>query len=52
MWKILCFSINAGTHHVDVSGEPQFMERMQLEYHDLAREKVSFKSLVFNANAP
>lgn len=33
------FSINAGTHHVDVSGEPQFMERMQLEYNDLAREK-------------
>ncbi|XP_055325410.1 saccharopine dehydrogenase-like oxidoreductase [Sitodiplosis mosellana] len=31
--------INAGTHHVDVSGEPQFMERMQLEYNDLAREK-------------
>lgn len=34
-----CYSINAGTHHVDVSGEPQFMERMQLEYNDLAREK-------------
>lgn len=33
------FSINAGTHQVDVSGEPQFMERMQLEYNDLAREK-------------
>lgn len=32
-------SINAGTHHVDVSGEPQFMERMQLEYNELAREK-------------
>lgn len=32
-------SINAGTHHVDVSGEPEFMERMQLEYDDLAREK-------------
>ncbi|XP_031631125.1 saccharopine dehydrogenase-like oxidoreductase [Contarinia nasturtii] len=31
--------INAGTHHVDVSGEPQYMERMQLEYNDLAREK-------------
>lgn len=35
-------SINAGTHHVDVSGEPQYMERMQLEYHDLAREKGVF----------
>lgn len=31
--------ITAGTHHVDVSGEPQYMERMQLEYNDLAREK-------------
>lgn len=31
--------INAGTHHVDVSGEPQYMERMQLEYNDLARAK-------------
>lgn len=31
--------INAGTHHVDISGEPQYMERMQLEYNDLAREK-------------
>lgn len=33
------YSINAGTHHVDVSGEPAYMERMELEYHDLAREK-------------
>lgn len=33
------YSINAGTHHVDVSGEPQYMERMQLEYDDLAKEK-------------
>lgn len=31
--------INAGTHHVDVSGEPQYMESMQLEYNDLAKEK-------------
>lgn len=31
--------INAGTHHVDVSGEVQFIERMQLEYNDLAKEK-------------
>lgn len=31
--------INAGTHHVDVSGEPHFMERMQLEYDTLAKEK-------------
>lgn len=31
--------INAGTHHVDVSGEPQYMEQMQLKYNDLAKEK-------------
>lgn len=31
--------IDSGTHHVDVSGEPQFMERMQLEYHKAAEEK-------------
>lgn len=30
--------IKESTHHVDVSGEPQFMERMQLEYNELARE--------------
>ncbi|XP_063242400.1 saccharopine dehydrogenase-like oxidoreductase [Bacillus rossius redtenbacheri] len=28
-----------GCHHVDVSGEPQYMERMQLNYHDAAKEK-------------
>lgn len=26
------------THHVDVSGEPQYMERMQLEYNKKAQE--------------
>lgn len=31
--------IEAGTHHVDVSGEPQYMERMQLEYHQQAQER-------------
>ncbi|XP_014231061.1 saccharopine dehydrogenase-like oxidoreductase isoform X3 [Trichogramma pretiosum] len=30
--------IAAGTHHVDVSGEPQFMEKMQLDYNKAARE--------------
>jgi len=30
--------IQAGTHHVDVSGEPQYMESMQLKYNDLAKE--------------
>lgn len=31
--------INAGTHHVDISGEVQFMEGMQLKYNDMAKEK-------------
>eukprot|EP00099_Drosophila_melanogaster_P022121 NP_649517.1 uncharacterized protein Dmel_CG2604, isoform A [Drosophila melanogaster] len=31
--------IESGTHHVDVSGEPQYMETMQLRYDQLAREK-------------
>ena len=31
--------IEAGTHHVDVSGEPQYMETMQLKYNEQAREK-------------
>lgn len=31
--------IEAGTHHVDVSGEPQYMETMQLKYHAKAQEK-------------
>ncbi|XP_044006969.1 saccharopine dehydrogenase-like oxidoreductase [Aphidius gifuensis] len=30
--------ILAKTHHVDVSGEPQFMERMQLEHDKSAKE--------------
>ncbi|XP_058812201.1 saccharopine dehydrogenase-like oxidoreductase [Topomyia yanbarensis] len=31
--------LEAGTHHVDVSGEPQFLEGMQLKYHEQAKEK-------------
>ncbi|OXA64880.1 saccharopine dehydrogenase-like oxidoreductase [Folsomia candida] len=31
--------VEEGTHHVDVSGEPQFLESMQLKYHKLAEEK-------------
>ncbi|XP_057324003.1 saccharopine dehydrogenase-like oxidoreductase [Microplitis mediator] len=30
--------IAAGTHHVDVSGEPQYMEKIQLEYSKAAQE--------------
>ncbi|XP_075212041.1 saccharopine dehydrogenase-like oxidoreductase [Lycorma delicatula] len=31
--------IKVGTHQIDVSGEPQFMETMQLNYHKEAEEK-------------
>lgn len=31
--------IDSATSHVDISGEPQFIEKMQLKYNDLAREK-------------
>jgi short subunit dehydrogenase-like uncharacterized protein len=31
--------IEAGTHHIDVSGEPFFMESMQLKYNELAQSK-------------
>lgn len=31
--------VEEGTHHVDVSGEPQFLEKMQLKYHKMAEEK-------------
>ncbi|KAJ8932942.1 hypothetical protein NQ314_014321 [Rhamnusium bicolor] len=29
----------AGTHHVDISGEPQYMEKVQLEQNEIAKEK-------------
>ncbi|KAF2886884.1 hypothetical protein ILUMI_19287, partial [Ignelater luminosus] len=31
--------IENGTHHVDVSGEPQFIEEMRQKYHEEAEEK-------------
>ncbi|XP_055328322.1 saccharopine dehydrogenase-like oxidoreductase [Paramacrobiotus metropolitanus] len=31
--------VDAGTHYVDISGEPQFLESMQLRYDQQAREK-------------
>lgn len=30
--------IAEGTHHLDISGEPQFLEKMQLLYHKKAEE--------------
>ena len=31
-----------GTHHIDVSGEPEFLEKMQLYYHNEALDKQVF----------
>ena len=31
--------VTQGTHHVDISGEPQFLETMQLKYNDEAEKK-------------
>jgi len=30
--------VESGTHHVDISGEPAFLEKMQLKYHQKAVE--------------
>ncbi|EDO47318.1 predicted protein [Nematostella vectensis] len=32
-------AVENGCHHLDVSGEPEFLETMQLKYHDLAKQK-------------
>ncbi|XP_053699474.1 saccharopine dehydrogenase-like oxidoreductase [Sabethes cyaneus] len=37
--QVIRACLEAGTHHVDVSGEPQFLEGMQLKYHNEASEK-------------
>ncbi|KAH7352557.1 hypothetical protein KP509_19G051700 [Ceratopteris richardii] len=31
--------VEAGTDYLDITGEPEFMERMELRYHEAAREK-------------
>ncbi|EDO47317.1 predicted protein, partial [Nematostella vectensis] len=32
-------AVENGCHHLDVSGEPEFLETMQLKYNDLAKQK-------------
>ena len=27
--------VEAGAHHLDISGEPQYLEKMQLKYHQV-----------------
>uniref|UniRef100_A0A0K8W4N9 Saccharopine dehydrogenase-like oxidoreductase n=1 Tax=Bactrocera latifrons TaxID=174628 RepID=A0A0K8W4N9_BACLA len=34
--------IEAGTHHVDISGEPQYIEGMRLKYHYLAQKQHTY----------
>lgn len=34
--------LQSGTHHVDISGEPLFMEKMQLNYNKIAEEKGTY----------
>lgn len=31
--------ISAGCHYIDITGEPEFMERMELKFHDEAKAK-------------
>jgi len=31
--------VEHGAHHVDISGEPYYLEKMQLDYHEEARKK-------------
>jgi len=31
--------VSSGAHHIDISGEPQFLEKMQLKYHAEAESK-------------
>ncbi|XP_049276108.1 saccharopine dehydrogenase-like oxidoreductase [Rhipicephalus sanguineus] len=34
--------VNSATHHIDVSAEVQYMERMQLEFYDEAKKRNTF----------
>lgn len=34
--------VNAGTHHLDVSGEPQYLEQMQLDFSRLAEQNKAY----------
>ena len=29
--------VEAGAHHLDISGEPQYLEKMQLKYHQVSQ---------------
>ena len=42
--------VQAGANHVDISGEPQYLEKMQLKYNEEA--KVSISAGGFALHAP
>ncbi|XP_068218010.1 saccharopine dehydrogenase-like oxidoreductase [Palaemon carinicauda] len=37
--KVVTACLKGGAHHVDISGEPQYLETMQLKYNEEAAEK-------------
>jgi len=37
--QVVASCLRTRTHHIDISGEPQFLEKMQLKYHEEAKEK-------------
>lgn len=37
--RVVTACLKSGTHHVDVSGEPQYMEFIQLKYHEAAKNR-------------
>jgi short subunit dehydrogenase-like uncharacterized protein len=37
--KVIKECLLAGTHHLDISGEPEYLEKMQLKYDKDAQEK-------------
>ena len=40
--KVIRECVKTGTHHLDVSGEPEFLERMQLNYNKEALDNNVF----------
>ena len=32
--------VEGGAHHVDISGEPQYLEKMQLKYHQVTMDVI------------
>lgn len=40
--QVVSACVDTATHHIDVAGEPQYLEKMQLKYNDSAAEKGIF----------